>query len=43
MKNTIRVYNFESEDTLDYSFSDSIKVGIYEDLLINFAEINTLL
>ena len=43
MKNTIRVYNFESEDTLDYSFSDSIKVGIYEDLLINFVEINTLL
>ena len=43
MKNTIRVYNFESEDTLDYSFSDSIKVGIYEDFTINFAEINTLL
>ena len=24
IKNTIRVYNFESEDTLDYSFSDLI-------------------
>ena len=43
MKNTIRVYNFESEDTLDYSFSDSIKVGIYEDFTINFSELSETL
>ncbi len=43
MKNTIRVYNFESEDTLDYSFSDSIKVGVYEDFTINFLELSETL
>ena len=43
MKNTIRVYNFESEDTLDYSFSDSIKVGIYENFTINFSEFSETL
>ncbi len=43
MKNTIRVYNFESEDTLDYSFSDSIKVGIYENFTINFSELSETL
>ena len=43
MKHTIRVYNFESEDTLDYSFSDSIQVGIYEDFTINFSELSETL
>ena len=37
MKNRITVYNFELEDTLEYSFSDLIKVGIYEDFSIDFA------
>ncbi len=36
-KNRILVYDFESENTGDYTFSDSVKVGIYEDFYINFA------
>ena len=39
-KNRILVYNFESEDTGDYSFSDSIKAGIYPDLFIDFSQLN---
>ena len=35
-KNRILIYNFESEDTGDYTFSDSVKAGIYEDLEIDF-------
>lgn len=39
-KNRIQVYNFEHEDTTEYNFSDSIKAGIYEDLVINFTELD---
>ena len=39
LKNRITVYNFESETTLEYSFSDSVKVGIYENFSIDFAKI----
>ncbi len=39
-KNRILVYSFESEDTGDYSFSDSIKAGIYPDLHIDFSQLN---
>ncbi len=42
-KNRILVYNFESEDTGDYTFADSVKAGIYNDLYINFSEIANLL
>ena len=35
-KNRITVYNFESEDATEYTFSDSVKVGIYENLTIDF-------
>ena len=42
-KDRIFVYNFESEDTEDYTFSDSIKADIYEDLYINFSDIKKLL
>ena len=38
-KNRILVYNFESEDTGDYSFSDTVKAGIYDDLTIDFNSI----
>ena len=34
----VMVYDFENEDTEQYTFQDSIKVGIYEDLRIDFAE-----
>lgn len=36
-KNRILVYNFVSEDTGDYSFADSVKSGIYDDLEIDFS------
>jgi Uma2 family endonuclease len=39
LKNQILVYNFESEDTGDYTFSDVIQVGIYKDLKIDFSKI----
>lgn len=42
-KNRITTYNFESEDTNDYTFTDSVKVGIYEDLYIDFSDLVDLL
>ncbi len=42
-KDRILVYNFESEDTGDYTFSDSVKAGIYDDLYIDFSDISNLL
>ena len=39
-KNRIMVYNFESEDTIEYTFTDSVKAGIYEDLSIDFGQLN---
>lgn len=42
-KNRILVYNFESEDTGDYTFADSVKTGICADLFINFSNITDLL
>ena len=39
LKNRITVYNFESENTFDYTFHDSVKVEIYDDLYINFSDI----
>lgn len=39
-KNRITVYNFESEDTSEYTFADSVKAGIYEDLSIDFGQLN---
>lgn len=42
-KNRILVYNFESEDTGDYTFFDSVKANIYEDLYINFSDIAELI
>lgn len=42
-KKRITVYDFESEDIKDYTFSDSVKVNIYDDLYINFSDIAELL
>ena len=36
----VTVYDFESEDTWDYTFSESVKACIYDDLFINFADID---
>lgn len=40
IKNRITVYNFEDKTNVEeYTFSDKVKAGIYEDLEINFSEI----
>jgi len=39
-KNQIMVYNFERDEMTDYTFSDKVKAGIYEDLEIDFLGIN---
>ena len=38
-KDRILVYDFETEDTGDYTFSDTVKAGIYDDLEINFRSV----
>ena len=37
-KNIITVYNFGEEQIEEFTFQDTIKVGIYEDLRIDFSE-----
>lgn len=39
-KNLILVYNFENGDSEQYTFADSVKAGIYEDLSIDFGQLN---
>lgn len=39
MKNRITVYNFEKDDMKEYTFTDSVKAGIYTDLEIDFSKI----
>lgn len=39
-KNRISVYNFEADTMEEYSFSDSIKAGIYTDFSIDFSLLN---
>ena len=39
-KNRISVWNLENEDMFEYTFSDVVKAGIYEDLEIDFSKIN---
>ena len=34
------VYSFEADDTAEYSFSDAVKAGIYDDLEIDFSSID---
>ncbi len=43
MKNRIMVHNFTSETMEEYSFSDSVKVGIYENFSIDFSELSEVL
>ena len=38
-KNVITVYNFELDTMVEYSFSDSVKVGIYNDFEIDFSKL----
>ncbi|MCD7751237.1 MAG: Uma2 family endonuclease [Lachnospiraceae bacterium] len=38
-KNRVTVYDFTHNETGDYTFSDTVKVGIYDDLYIDFSQI----
>ena len=40
VKQRTMVYNFEHDTVEEYSFSDKVKAGIYEDFEIDFAEIS---
>ena len=39
-KNRIMVYSFESDDTAEYTFSEAVKTGIYDELEIDFSLID---
>lgn len=39
-KNRILVWNLENEDMFEYTFSDVVKAGVYQDLEIDFSKIN---
>lgn len=39
-KDMVTVYNFSNDIMERYSFSDTIKVGIYEDFSIDFSQLN---
>lgn len=39
-KNRITVYSFESDDTAEYTFSEAVKAGIYDNLEIDFSSID---
>ena len=38
-KNLILVYNFDTSDSEQYTFADTVKAGIYEDLYIDFTNL----
>ena len=39
LKNLILIYNFDTSDSEQYTFADTIKAGIYEDLYLDFSKI----
>lgn len=39
-KNFVIVYNFDTSDSGQYTFADTVKAEIYEDLYIDFSKIN---
>ena len=39
-KNQIFVYNFEKGDAEQYTLQDSVKAGIYENLVIDFSKLD---
>ena len=40
VKQQITVYNFEHDTFEEYTFSDKIKAGIYDDFEMDFSKIN---
>lgn len=39
-KAVVTVYDFEHDSMMEYGFADKVKVGIYEDFVIDFSEIS---
>ena len=39
LKNLILIYNFDTSDFEQYTFADTVKAGIYEDLYLDFSRI----
>ncbi|MCD8218624.1 MAG: Uma2 family endonuclease [Clostridiales bacterium] len=39
-KKRIMVYNFEMEDTAEYTFTDEVKAGIYPDFSVDFSQLD---
>lgn len=39
-KNRITIWNFTMDDTAEYTFTDTVKAGIYEDLSIDFSQLD---
>ena len=39
-KKRITLWNFETNDTEEYAFTDTVKTGIYEDLSIDFSQLD---
>ena len=39
LKNLILMYNFDTSDSEQYIFADTVKAGIYEDLYLDFSRI----
>ena len=39
VKNLILIYNFDTSDSEQYIFADTVKAGIYEDLYLDFSRI----
>lgn len=39
-KNRITAYDLEKEDSIEYTFSDNVKVGMFDDLEIDFSELD---
>lgn len=40
LKDMITVYNFETDQMERYTFMDSVKAGIYEDLFVDFSQLD---
>lgn len=39
-KNRVMVWNFENDNTDEYTFADMVTVGIYDDFSIDFSSLN---
>lgn len=40
MKKTVVIHNFETDDYAEYTFADSVPVGIYDNFVIDFTQVD---